>query len=32
MNGQKVSARPGQTILRAAQAAGIDIPTLCHHP
>ena len=32
INGQKVSARPGQTILRAAQAAGIDIPTLCHHP
>jgi formate dehydrogenase major subunit len=32
INGQKVSARPGQTVLRAAQAAGIDIPTLCHHP
>ena len=32
MNGQKVSAQPGQSILRAAQAAGIDIPTLCHHP
>ncbi len=32
INGQKVSARSGQTILRAAQAAGIDIPTLCHHP
>ena len=32
INGQKVSAQPGQTILRAAQAAGIDIPTLCHHP
>jgi formate dehydrogenase major subunit len=32
INGQKVSARPGETILQAAQAAGIDIPTLCHHP
>jgi len=32
INGQKVSAQPGQTILQAAQAAGIDIPTLCHHP
>jgi formate dehydrogenase major subunit len=32
INGQKVSARAGQTILRAAQAAGIEIPTLCHHP
>jgi formate dehydrogenase major subunit len=32
INGQKVSAQPGQTVLKAAQAAGIDIPTLCHHP
>lgn len=32
INGQEVSARPGQTILQVAQAAGIDIPTLCHHP
>jgi formate dehydrogenase major subunit len=32
INGQKVSSQPGQTILQAAQAAGIDIPTLCHHP
>ncbi|MGE5257135.1 MAG: molybdopterin-dependent oxidoreductase [Hyphomicrobiales bacterium] len=32
INGQKVTARPGETILQAAQAAGIDIPTLCHHP
>jgi len=32
INGQKVSARAGQTVLRAAQAAGIEIPTLCHHP
>jgi formate dehydrogenase major subunit len=32
INGKRVSARPGQTILKVAQAAGIDIPTLCHHP
>ena len=32
INGQKVSAQPGQTILEAARGAGIDIPTLCHHP
>lgn len=32
INGQKVSARAGWTVLRAAQAAGIAIPTLCHHP
>ncbi len=27
-----MSAVPGQTVLEAAQAAGIEIPTLCHHP
>jgi formate dehydrogenase major subunit len=32
INAQKVTARAGQTVLQAAQAAGIDIPTLCHHP
>ncbi len=32
INGQKVSAQTGQTILEAARAASIDIPTLCHHP
>jgi formate dehydrogenase major subunit len=32
INGQQVSAQPGQTVLQAARAAGIDIPTLCHHP
>ena len=32
MNGQKVSAPPGSTILQAARQAGIDIPTLCDHP
>ena len=32
INGQEVTAQAGQTILDAAQEAGIDIPTLCHHP
>jgi formate dehydrogenase major subunit len=32
INGQEVQAEEGQTVLQAAQAAGIHIPTLCHHP
>jgi formate dehydrogenase major subunit len=32
MNGQKVSAPAGSTILQAAKQVGIDIPTLCDHP
>jgi formate dehydrogenase major subunit len=32
INGITVTARPGQTILEAATEAGIQIPTLCHHP
>jgi predicted molibdopterin-dependent oxidoreductase YjgC len=32
INGQEVQGRAGQTILEVAQAAGIDIPTLCHDP
>lgn len=32
INGQKVKAPAGITILNAAQQAGIDIPTLCNHP
>jgi len=32
IDGQKVVAQSGQTILEAAQSAGIDVPTLCHHP
>lgn len=32
INGQKVSAQTGQTLLEAARGAGVDIPTLCHHP
>lgn len=30
INGGEVSFNPGQTILEAAVAVGIDIPTLCH--
>lgn len=30
INGREVPFSPGQTILSAAEAAGIDIPTLCH--
>jgi NADH dehydrogenase/NADH:ubiquinone oxidoreductase subunit G len=32
IDGQQLSAEAGQTVLEAAQAAGIQIPTLCHHP
>ncbi len=32
INGQKVSAPAGSTILKAAKQVGIDIPTLCDHP
>ncbi|GAG10465.1 unnamed protein product, partial [marine sediment metagenome] len=32
INGQEVEARKGMTVLEAALAAGIYIPTLCHHP
>jgi formate dehydrogenase alpha subunit len=31
INGNTVQAAPGQSILDAARAAGITIPTLCHH-
>ena len=31
INGKPVEAEEGQTILQAAQAAGIHIPTLCYH-
>jgi glutamate synthase (NADPH/NADH) small chain len=31
INQQPVTAQPGTTILEAATAAGIDIPTLCFH-
>lgn len=32
IDGQRVTAREGATILEAARGAGIAIPTLCHHP
>jgi len=32
INGQAVKAPIGSTVLKAAEAAGIDIPTLCNHP
>jgi len=32
INGQEITAAGGQTVLEAAAAAGIEIPTLCHHP
>jgi bidirectional [NiFe] hydrogenase diaphorase subunit len=31
INDREVKARRGMTILQAAQSAGIEIPTLCHH-
>lgn len=32
IDGKQVQAEAGSTVLEAALAAGIDIPTLCHHP
>ena len=32
INNQPVSAPDGSTVLEAAERAGIEIPTLCHHP
>ncbi len=32
INNQPVSAPEGSTVLEAAKLAGIEIPTLCHHP
>jgi formate dehydrogenase major subunit len=32
IDGKGIVAESGQTILKAAEAAGIDIPTLCNHP
>ena len=32
INGQEVVCDRGDTILEAAQRAGIHIPTLCHEP
>ncbi|NLD97985.1 MAG: 2Fe-2S iron-sulfur cluster binding domain-containing protein, partial [Synergistaceae bacterium] len=32
INGKPITAEPGMTILQAARANGIYIPTLCDHP
>jgi formate dehydrogenase major subunit len=32
INGQKLEAKPGQSVLQASKDAGIDIPVLCDHP
>jgi NADH dehydrogenase/NADH:ubiquinone oxidoreductase subunit G len=32
INGRQIQAPAGNTLLEAAQANQIDIPTLCHHP
>ncbi|MCP4165463.1 MAG: 2Fe-2S iron-sulfur cluster binding domain-containing protein [Chloroflexi bacterium] len=32
INNKAITAPEGATILEAAHSAGIDIPTLCHHP
>jgi predicted molibdopterin-dependent oxidoreductase YjgC len=32
INGQKLQVQEGMTVLNAARQAGIEIPTLCHHP
>ncbi len=32
INGQTVQVPPGATILDAARAAGVEIPTICYHP
>lgn len=31
INNQPIQAQPGQTILQAARAHGLEIPTLCYH-
>jgi NADH dehydrogenase/NADH:ubiquinone oxidoreductase subunit G len=31
LNGEKIEAESGQTILEVAQQHGVDIPTLCYH-
>ncbi len=32
IDGKKIEVPEGTTVLRAAQSAGVDIPTLCDHP
>lgn len=31
VNGQEVEVAPGATVLDAAKACGLEVPTLCHH-
>ncbi len=31
IDGRRVDAKPGSTILEAARSAGIEVPTLCYH-
>jgi NADH-quinone oxidoreductase subunit G len=32
VDGREVAYRPGQTVIQAAHAAGIDVPHYCYHP
>ncbi len=32
IDGKQLQVPEGTTVLRAAQSAGIDVPTLCDHP
>ena len=32
IDGKEIAAEPGTTILQAARAVGIDIPTFCYDP
>jgi len=32
VNGRSVEVDDGASLLQAAQAAGVHVPTLCHHP
>jgi NADH dehydrogenase/NADH:ubiquinone oxidoreductase subunit G len=32
LNGQVINAPAGSTILEAARATGVDVPTVCYHP
>lgn len=32
INGRQIEVREGATLLQAAGAAGVHVPTLCHHP
>jgi len=32
VDGTQVEAKPGETVLQAAERVGVHIPTLCHDP